>query len=557
MLQRLEHERADALEAQTLEIKRRPNRPTELNDWAVEAAVCLANAHGGTLLVGVRDGVVGQLEALEGCGAVDVNSLRRAVYDRTSPQILVDIEIFEVSGRQLLAMHVPQGLPPHTTSSGRALIRIGKQCVPLTGQMWAQQAARAGSLDRSALLIDDATIHDIDLDAVDALRALVRQQPDLAPLSERPPSELLQRLELARDGRLTLAAALLVGSRACLRESVPEHEVVLMRMRGPTRYDARDDLRVPLLALLPRVEERLDAWLSLRTIRPRGFLQLELPDVTWEVAREAILNAVAHRDYFVRSAVVVGVHRDVIVVDSPGGFVGGITEENVLRHGYVHRNELLCQALQRLGLVNRAGLGVERMYAGLLRLGNPTPQFRASESSVTLRLPRRGSDEFAAWLVETERAGTELSTDDLIVLRRLLDVGELDRWSAASALQLASDEAAHRLADLRARGLLVARGRGRGAAYRFPAALSDRLRGRAATDVDRPLEREGVRLRLLEVLRERGSLSNADVRALSGFSRVEVLRLFHQLNSEGLIEMRGVGRGAHIVPVRGKVRRIR
>ena len=163
-----------------------------------------------------------------------------------------------------------------------------------------------------------------------------------------------------------------------------------------------------------------------------------------------------------------------------------------------------------------------------------------------------GNDAFAAWVVEHERDHEELHLDDLIVLRRLVDVGAIDRWAAAEYLQLDETAAGERLSELRGRGLLMARGRGRGASYSLPRPLSERLRGRGITDAERPLGIEGVRLRLLELLRERGRLTNAEIRAFSGYSRQQVLALEKRLEAEGDVKLRGRGRGAHIVPTRKK-----
>jgi DNA-binding transcriptional ArsR family regulator len=76
--------------------------------------------------------------------------------------------------------------------------------------------------------------------------------------------------------------------------------------------------------------------------------------------------------------------------------------------------------------------------------------------------------------------------------------------------------------------------------------LSERLRGKGVTDADRPLEDEGVRLRILELLKERGKLTNGEIRDFSGYSRQHVLAIEKALEQEGLIELRGYGRGAYI-----------
>lgn len=216
----------------------------------------------------------------------------------------------------------------------------------------------------------------------------------------------------------------------------------------------------------------------------------------------------------------------------------------------MHRNEQLAQALQLLGLVNRAGIGIDRIYEGLLRLGSPLPIYQAEPEQVSLTLSRSGSDEFAAWVLEHEANGEELDLDELIVLRRLVDVASIDRWIVQRCLQVDDDTAASRLAEMRRRKLLLATGRGRGARYSLPRVLSDRLRGRALTDADRPLEAEGVRLRVLALLEDRDRLTNGQIRAFSGWSRTQVHALLTQLVAEVLVGRRGAGRGAHVVLAR-------
>src|SRR5574341_1586409 len=126
LLQRLEGEPADAIESETVECKawEAPARPFDsLVREVREAVVCLANARGGTIILGVADRKRTRREAIHGVGTLDIGDLRRRIYDGTEPRILVDIdELIEPEGR-LLIIHVPRGMPPHTTSEGVGKIR--------------------------------------------------------------------------------------------------------------------------------------------------------------------------------------------------------------------------------------------------------------------------------------------------------------------------------------------------------------------------------------------------------------------------------------------------
>lgn len=545
-LDRLDTETADDIESEVLELKRAPTDRSELKDWLVKNAVCLANQRGGCVLVGVADRTKGRQRAITGIGDVSYRGLERDVYDATDPHILIELEELHAAEGVLLAAHVPRGIPPHTTSSGRAWIRIDDGCVPLTGSGIVRMISASGDLDRSAAPAEGATLGDLSQEALQRGRELLRRRPGLTSLADEDDGALLAGLRLMTGSELTHAAVLLFGTPDAVAQFLPQHRITILRYTSSTRFDRRLDLRGPLLPELTRIEDELAAAGSLRTVQPRGFAQLELPTIDWEVAREAILNAVAHRDYFLRQAVIVALHKDRVEISSPGGFMGGVTAANILRHAPVHRNELLAETFQQLGFVDRAGMGVDRIYEKLLRVGARLPTYVGDASSVLLSLPLGGSDEFAAWVVEREADEGELDLDRLILLRRLVDVGSLDRWAAAACLQLSDDQAAERLAAMRREGVLVVRGRGRGTRYELSRPLSERLRGRGVTDADHPLEAEGVRLKVLELLRERGRLTNAEIRDFSGYTRQQVLALEKALEREGQIVLCGHGRGAYI-----------
>ena len=537
---------ADDLESETLEIKGKPRGRDELKRWLVDAAVCFANQRGGCLLVGIEDRTKDRDKALVGIGDVSYRGLERDVYSATDPHILIELGELRLPEATLLAAHIPKGIPPHTTSAGMASIRIGKSCMPLTGTNLARMIASSGEVDLSATPVEGAKLEDLDQRAIERSRQHLRAQSGLSNLADEDDMSLLEALSLANGSELSQAAMLLLGKQSAIARYMPQHEITVLRYASSTRYDRRLDLRGPLMLEFEAIEEALAGATSLRTVRPQGFAQLEIPTLSWEVAREAILNAVAHRDYFLRQGVIVAIRKDHVEITSPGGFLGGVSPTNVLRHPPVHRNELLARSLQQLGLVNRVGLGVDRIYEGLLRTGARTPTYRADEMSVSLTLPLGGSDEFAAWIVEHEKGREPLDLDDLIVLRRLMDSGSIDRHTASEQLQLNETDAANHLAEMRRRGLLVARGRGRATTYGFPRPLSERLRGKGITDADRPLEVEGVRLRILELLKERGRLTNAEIRDFSGYTRQQVLALEKALEQEGQIELHSHGRGAHI-----------
>ena len=288
-LERLEGEPADALESESLEFKSwNPTRSAHKSQVREirETVVAFANARGGFLVLGVKDRQRTRAEAIHGVAGLDATALRRDIYDGTEPHILVEIhELREPEGR-VLAIRVPPGMPPHTTSDGVARIRVGKESKPLTGSNLANLVVSRGRKDLTAEILSDVCPSDLDPDQFRRLRSLIRadaERSDLAALSDR---KLTEALGLVSDRGVTLAAVLLLGSRPTLSRCVPRHELVFTRTRGSKRYDVRRDLRTPLLETLEGVRSLLDANLRVMPIGPAGFHQLEIPDITWWIARK-------------------------------------------------------------------------------------------------------------------------------------------------------------------------------------------------------------------------------------------------------------------------------
>ncbi|MDE2906234.1 MAG: putative DNA binding domain-containing protein [Acidobacteriota bacterium] len=550
LLRRLDGEPADAIESDVLECKPwHPGRLKEQLAIAAESVVCLANANGGTLVLGVRDGVRSRADAIAGVGDLDPEVARRAIFDRTEPHLTVDIEeLVEPEGR-LLLVRVPRGVVPHTTSDGLAKIRIGKECRPLTGAMLTQLVVERRAFDPTAQVVADATVRDLDNEHVAGLQRRVAADGGKSELGRLPRDEFLGNLGLVQDGAVMLAALLLAGRPAALARWAPQHEIIFIRYTTATRYDVRHDLKGPIIAVLDALQRRLEAHLGLALLEGGGFGELTVPDLTWWTAREAVLNGLVHRDYFLNQSVYVELHPGRLEVSSPGGFIGGVRPENILRHPPVRRNPLLADVLQAAGYVNRAGMGVDRIYEELLRLGKPMPTYETDVGHVRLILKTRSHAPFARFAAEEARQGRPLDLDDLLVLRGVTDRMHLDRWSAARALQTEDEaEAARRLAALRTRGYLVPHGRGKGTSYRLARGLSAVLRAHLGADEGLDPDPEAVRSRIEAILAERGRLTNADVRRMCGYPRAEVVRLMRALRERGWRGVEGRGRGAYYAP---------
>ena len=546
ILARLDGLQADDLESEVLEFKpwvaARAARKSQVRVLR-EAAVAMANARGGVVIVGVADRKRTRVDAIHGVGDLDMEGLRRDIYDGTDPHILVNIEAVEEPEGRVLVLRVPRGLGLHTTTDGVARLRVGKESKPLTGSGIARAIAAGGAIDLTAQTVPDASHADIDPQQVQRLRRVIAAERGDMGLARLSDDELPRALDLISDHGISRAAILLLGTPAALARTVPNHEIIFVRYGSiEPRYDTRQDLRLPLLQQLEECEALLRSHSGLTTVPLEGLRDLEVPDISRWVAREAILNAVCHRDWFLNESVHVSLHPDRLEVESPGGFVEGVTPRNVIRHPPARRNPLLANALQTIGLVNRAGLGVDRLYLESLRAGKGPPRYRAEPSYVRLTLYTRTNVRFTAFVAGERQRGKDLSLDDLLILERLTHELVLDRWSVADYLGVPETKAATTLVSLRERGYVAPEGRGSGTRYGLSGKLSRigdpmRLSGGALT----------LRQRVLQLLLDRGSITNADVRSQTGLSRHRAVALLRELRADRLLEMTGSRRGARYI----------
>lgn len=549
-LSRLDGEPADALETEQLEFKEWNSGPERMKAQLRqlrETAVAFANAGGGHIVLGVRDRKRTRADAIQNLDPLDTRGLQKGIYDGTDPHILVEIsELPEPEGR-LYAVRVPRGFAVHTTMDGMAKVRVGRETRPLTGSDLRALITTRDAVDYTAEILPELELSDLDSRQIPRLRKAILENSGRAALAELPERELLEALGLTRDQKVTRAAALLLGGDGDPKFALPRRELILLRMRDDIDYSHRLDLNGPLLETLDRAREFVEAHPRLYTVNVESYRQLEIPDLSWTVAREAILNALTHREYFRRQSSYLHLYPSRAEFSSPGGFIGGVSPGNILRHGPERRNPLLADIFQMIGLVNRAGMGVDRMYMELLRQGKGRPEYRDSAESVQLIIPTEVNPDFVRFAREEEQADRALDLDDLIVLHGMIQRGALGAREAGEALQRPWQEAQPKLAQLRERGYLVPMGSGRGASYRLAPDPARRLNAQLRSEDQKWVDAEELKLRLLQILRERGRLTNAEVRAISGYSRVQAREFMAALREEGQVALVGRGRAAHYV----------
>lgn len=548
LLNRLEQEPADALESKVLDFKRWRDAKASMNE-AVEAAVCFANADGGVIVFGVRDGIIGRRQAITGCTGYDLDTWQRTIYDGTRPNLTVDIEELSVPEGNLLLVRVPRGpVPPYGTSGGLYQIRVGKNCMPYSPEAFHRRQVALGALDWSAQSAEGLDLGDLDGVEIARLRNTIESLRPESPLLTLSDTELLQAIGAVQDDKLTRAGLLLLGKRTVLARTLPQHEVIYLYEPTPVDIGFRHDLKAPLLYVIERVQELIQhpERNPVHTLRV-GLFHIQIPAYPEESFREAILNALIHRDYLEPGSIYIHHRQREMVVSSPGGFIGGITPENILHHEPKARNRLLAEMFQKIGLVERAGIGRRRIFIPPLAYGKRPPTYEADEHTVTLRLYDDSYDEAAAtFIAEEQRGGRQFDLDELLLLSYLREHSEIDVARAATLLQrpeTTTQDLLERLV-LQPEAWLERHGRKKGVSYRLAPWVAAKLVGRAVYSRTRPIDRVRWAELVRRYVEEHGSISNSECRELLmlGNSRSAMSTVSAFLGSLDFLEAYGPSR---------------
>jgi ATP-dependent DNA helicase RecG len=349
------------------------------------------------------------------------------------------------------------------------------------------------------------------------------------------------------DGRRvpTLAGLLLIGREAALRQFVPTHELAFQVLE-------REEIRVnefrrdPLLKSLDWLETHFRPYNPERELQV-GLFRVPVPRVDIGAFREAVANAVQHRDYTRLGAVHVRLDDDGLTVSNPGGLVEGVTLANLLTTEPRPRNRVLTDALKRIGLVERSGRGVDLIYRGLLRFGRPQPDYsRTDAHNVILRLSTAEADLSFLKLVldEENRRGGRLPIDGLIALAVLREFKRISSEELAHHLQKNANQAKRTLEALHEAGLVQAHGTNKSRSYTLSAGLYQALGDKAAYTRQAgfaPIQHEQM---VLNYVRQHGQIRRSEVMGLCQLSEGQAKDLLKRMKEKELLIQHGKLRGA-------------
>lgn len=518
-----------------------------------EDLVGMANTDGGWLFLGIEDdgtptGVDNQHK--------DLQYIMSSIQDNTTPSLFVSTHMEEWDGCKVLAIEVPISRQLMMTSEGKYLRRRIKrdgtpETVALKPYEIIQRLSYIQALDPSAQVIEDLPA-EVALSTLERerLRNMISIYHGDASLLELSDNELDKALGFVRERNKklfpTIAGLLMIGNEQYIRQYVPSHEVLFQVLDGVNVIVNPPAMHFSLLQTF----EKVDLLFQSRIVEHElqiGMFRVPIPNYEKDAFREGFVNALVHRDYFRVGAVQVQLQKSSLSIASPGGFLEGISPDNILTVSPTPRNVLLAEAAKRIGLAERTGRGIDKIYTAMLRSGHSIPDYSAStNTSVVLRLNSAELDENYIKMIvsEEEKLQKVMPLDALIVLSVLKTERRATIKLLSSAIQKQSADVRSIIEWLIELGMVE--GVGNGSARRYM--LSSKVYSVTNNKVGYTRQRGWDTMQECEMivthLNRYDKITRDDVIELCRCSPNHASWLLRKLVKDRVIQMKGAGRAS-------------
>jgi len=460
---KVHHGMAIPPEGETVELKE------SVGEWKEIVTTCaaFATAQGGRIYVGVaNDGRV--LGVQIGKGTME--DLANKIAQNTNPKVVPSISTIG-QGTTILTLDVPENPIKPVYAFDKPLRRSGRtnQVLSPTEAAELYFATRGVTWDETTL--PEASIHDIDAGKVQNFLRRAQNERQLAVGVDVPIDHALRQMNLIRDGKMTVAAILLFGKD-------PEWLMVQSSLRC-ARFKGDNtvhflDMKVIEGTIIDQVEE------AMAFVKRHISMEAEIKDLEreerWEypldAVREAITNAVCHRNYADTGNVQVRIFDHGLEVWNPGGLPAGLTVEDLRRnHESRPRNKLIARVFFLIRYIEQFGTGTGRMIEECRKAGIPEPQFESHADSFLVRFEKPVS-------LAERVAVLKLNERQLKGMQYAEQYGQMTRQKYETVTGASTATAKRDLSALVKSGVLRPCGRGRSIRYELSAQIVSRKTSR-------------------------------------------------------------------------------
>lgn len=458
----------------------------------------------------------------------------------------------EYDGKTVIAITVEADGKTYATTDGRCLKRLGKNSKPFYSDEMAHIYSIEHTNDFSSQIIAESSIDDINLLVVYALKEKLKLHDPVSTLPDLDDMAFLKDLKLIanKDGqiKLTIAGLLFVGKDISIQKLLPQAEVIYLHYGKDNleEYNARIDMKQPIITILDRLTEKIENENKIRLVQI-GLFRLEVADFSTKVFQEALLNALSHRDYQQQGAVYVKHYSDKVIIENPGGFLDGITADNIITHPSSPRNKLIAETLQNLRYVQRTGQGVDIIYKEMVTMGKPYPIYRMFNDAVQLTIGSAMEEpNFVEFIIkEQDTKQITFSLAQLMILRYIAENRKITLSEVKKVAQISDDEARKCCSDLMRLGLIenIAK------EYMLTARVYEAVKSDVEYTRDKTVQYIKAKDMIVEYIKKHGLINRMTVQELCGFSNQQARRTIEKMRKENIIVMSSGGKYAKYIMV--------
>lgn len=513
----------------------------------------MTNTEGGVLYLGVEDN--GDITGVHKKHR-DPNGAMALIANKTVPSLSVRAEIIEEEGIEVLQIQIPMSKTIIATSDGKIQRRRLKpdgspENVPMYPYEIPGRLSSLSQLDYSAQILLGATMDDLDGNERDRLRNIIKYRKGDKTLLELTDEELDKALQLVKEeaGVLypTVTGMLLLGKEDRIAELLPTAKAVFQVLEG-TKVRKNEQTSKPLLATFEMFKEYMKAWNPEREME-YGLFRVPIPEFSEAAYREGLVNAFCHRDYTVIQAVRVAIEDEGLTISSPGGFIEGVNLKNLLTVEPHGRNPVLADALKRIGLAEKTGRGIDRIFEGSIVFGRPLPDYSETTSTYVKLFIQRAEPDLAFTKMisdEENRLGRSLPINSLLILSALHSQRRLTIAEIAEVTNIGEIRAKAVVEKLVEAGLVDASGNNKARFYILSSKVykeQDNIVGYVRqTGID-AVKYEAWIMELIQ--KQGGKITRDNVVELLNVTPPQAYRLLKKMSDKGRIKLVGNGRSAY------------
>ena len=409
-------------------------RNTDWNELAKDC-VAFANAHGGSIYIGVEDDDTDllppsdqKIKDKEITSVIHKNITQRTV----NVGVSVTIEIASNNAEYIIVRVFRSAQTIASTSDGRYYIRILDECKPIPPDEMARLAA-----DKNAFIWEEQTTKKVDKANADLTKRTtflkdIRQSSRVSNfIKEMSDDEMLEYYFFQKDNYLTNLGILWIGKRNDRASLLYPPAIQVIRFGDNEEKVWKlllDDYFLNPKELLEKVLNDVPDWQESIEIS-EGMFRKNILFFPIEVVRELVVNALVHRTYTTRGDIFINIFKDKLEIHSPGRLPFGVTPKNILSQS-IRRNEHLSKVFYDLGLMEKEGSGYDLVYAKLLGTGKPIPIVKESDERVTVIVQKQFISKEVVRLMD--KADNEFPLKQ----KEIISLGLISQQQSFSAIEI-------------------------------------------------------------------------------------------------------------------------